>query len=259
MDLNIRGRTALVTGASRGIGLAVAKTLGAEGCNLHLAARSEQGLRAAADTIAGAHGVTVTIHPGDLSLPDTVASLGEACAEMDILVNNAGDIPPGTLESIPSAAWRRSWDLKVFGYVDLTRAILPRMQARKSGVVVNVIGVAGELANPNYIAGCMGNVSLMMFTECLGGESIRHGVRVVGVNPGPTMSDRHLAHVRERAEKKLGDAERYLELEALNPSGRSSTVEEIADAVAFLASDRAAHISGTTLRVDGGVRAHYWR
>ena len=259
MDLNIRGRTALVTGASRGIGLAVAKTLGAEGCNLHLAARSEQGLRAAADTIAGAHGVTVTIHPGDLSLPDTVASLGEACAEMDILVNNAGDIPPGTLESIPSAAWRRSWDLKVFGYVDLTRAILPRMQARKSGVVVNVIGVAGELANPNYIAGCMGNTSLMMFTECLGGESIRHGVRVVGVNPGPTMSDRHLSHVRARAEKQLGDAERYLELEALNPSGRSSTVEEIADAVAFLASDRAAHISGTTLRVDGGVRAHYWR
>jgi NAD(P)-dependent dehydrogenase (short-subunit alcohol dehydrogenase family) len=259
MDLNLQGRTALVTGASRGIGLAVAKTLGAEGCHLHLAARSEQGLRAAADAIAGAHGVKVTIHPGDLSLPGTVASLGEACAEMDILVNNAGDIPPGTLESIPSDAWRRSWDLKVFGYVDLTRAILPRMQARKNGVVVNVIGVAGELANPNYIAGCMGNISLMMFTECLGGESIRHGVRVVGVNPGPTMSDRHLAHVKARAEKQLGDAERYLELEALNPSGRSSTVEEIADAVAFLASDRAAHISGTTLRVDGGVRAHYWR
>jgi len=73
------------------------------------------------------------------------------------------------------------------------------------------------------------------------------------------MSDRHLAHVRARAEKNLGDAERYLELEARNPSGRSSTVEEIADAVAFLASDRAAHISGITLRVDGGVRAHYWR
>jgi NAD(P)-dependent dehydrogenase (short-subunit alcohol dehydrogenase family) len=237
----------------------VAKALGAEGCHLHLAARSEEGLRQAADEISTAHGVEVAIHPCDLSRPLAVGALGKACADVDILVNNAGDIPPGTLESIPSATWRQCWDLKVFGYVDLTRAILPRMQARKSGVVVNVIGVAGELANPNYIAGCMGNVSLMMFTECLGGESIRHGVRVVGVNPGPTMSDRHLAHVRERAEKKLGDAERYLELEALNPSGRSSTVEEIADAVAFLASDRAGHISGTTLRVDGGVRAHYWR
>ena len=259
MNLNLQGRSALVTGASRGIGLAVAKLLGAEGCHLHLAARSEPGLRDAANTIAASHNVEVTIHPGDLSQPETVAALGEACADVDILVNNAGDIPPGTLESIHSATWRQCWDLKVFGYVDLTRAILPRMQARKSGVVVNVVGVAGEFANPNYIAGCMGNASLMMFTECLGGESIRHGVRVVGVNPGPTMSDRHLAHVRARAEKNLGDAERYLELEARNPSGRSSTVEEIADAVAFLASDRAAHISGTTLRVDGGVRAHYWR
>lgn len=259
MDLDLNGRTALVTGASRGIGLAVAKALGAEGCHLHIAARSEEGLRDAADTIHAAHGVEVTIHPGDLSQPETVAALGLTCADVDILVNNAGDIPTGSLESIDSATWRRCWDLKVFGYVDLTRAILPRMQARESGVVVNVIGLAGESANPNYLAGCMGNASLMMFTECLGGESITHGVRVVGVNPGATMSDRHFAHVKERAEKKLGDADRWPELEAAYPSGRSSTVEEIADTVAFLASDRASHISGTTLRVDGGVRAHFWR
>jgi NAD(P)-dependent dehydrogenase (short-subunit alcohol dehydrogenase family) len=259
MDLNLRGRTALVTGASRGIGRAVAKTLGAEGCHLHIAARSEPGLRAAADEISTAHGVKVTIHPCDLSQADAVAALGEVCADVDILVNNAGDIPTGTLESIDSATWRRCWDLKVYGYVDLTRAILPQMQARKSGVVVNVIGAAGETPNPNYIAGCMGNSSLMMFTECLGGESIRHGVRVIGVNPGPTMSDRHLAHVKERAEKKFGDANRYLEIEAGLPSGRSSTVKEIADAVTYLASDRASHITGTTLLVDGGVHSHYWR
>ena len=259
MDLNLAGQTALITGASRGIGHAVAKTLGAEGCHLHLAARSEEGLRHAADEIATSHGVEVTIHPCDLSLPDAVAALGEACADVDILVNNAGDIPTGTLDSLDSATWRQCWDLKVFGYVDLTRVILPRMQARKSGVVVNVIGAAGESANPNNVAGCMGNASLMMFTKCLGGESIRHGVRVVGVNPGPTMSDRHLSHVKERAERRFGDANRYLELEAQLPSGRSSTVEEIADAVAFFASDRASHISGTTLRIDGGVRAHYWR
>ena len=259
MDLNIQGRTALVTGASRGIGLAIAKTLGAEGCNLHLAARSEEGLRTAADEITGAHGVDVAIHPNDLSQSEPVAALGQACAEVDILVNNAGDIPTGTLEETDSATLRRSWNLKINGYVDLTRAILPRMQARKSGVVVNVIGAAGEGPNPNYIAGCMGNASLMMFTRCLGGESIRHGVRVVGVNPGATMSDRHLAHVKQRAERELGDAERWPELEAVLPSGRSTRVEEIADAVAFLASDRASHITGTTLRIDGGVHSHRWR
>ena len=186
-------------------------------------------------------------------------ALGQACTEVDILVNNAGDIPTGTLEGIDSATWRRCWDLKVYGYVDLTRAILPPMQARKNGVVVNVIGAAAESPNPGYIAGCMGNAALMMFTNCLGGESIIHGVRVVGVNPGATMSDRHMAHVKNSAEQKFGDANRWQELEALNPSGRSSAVEEIADVVAFLASDRASHITGTTLRVDGGVHSHRWR
>jgi NAD(P)-dependent dehydrogenase (short-subunit alcohol dehydrogenase family) len=259
VELNLKGRTALVTGASRGIGLAIAKTLGAEGCPLHLAARSQEGLSAAADEIRRANGVDVTIHACDLSLPENVAALGAACTEVDILVNNAGDIPTGSLESIDGATWRRCWDLKVFGYVDLTRAILPRMQARQRGVVVNVIGAAAVSPNPNYIAGCMGNAALSMFTECLGGESITHGVRVVGVHPGPTMSDRHFAHVKERAERKFGDAERWSELEAGLPSGRSSSVEEIADAVAFVASDRATHITGTTLLVDGGVHSHYWR
>lgn len=259
MDLNIEGRTALVTGASRGIGRGIAKALAAEGCNLHLAARSEDGLTSVADEITDAHGVNVVIHVSDLSDPETVAALGAACSEVDILVNNAGDIPTGSLETINMDAWRQGWDLKIFGYVGLCRAILPRMQERKSGVIVNVIGAAGEGSNPNYVAGCMGNASLMALTKCLGGESICHNVRVVGVNPGATMSDRHLAHVRARAEQRLGDAERWRELEAKLPSGRSSTVEEIADAVVFLASDRASHITGTTLRIDGGVHSHHWR
>lgn len=255
MDTNLKDRTALVTGASRGIGLAIAEALGAEGCHLHLAARDESLLRAAADRIAGTHKVRVDIHPGDLSQTARVVALGQACGDVDILVNNAGDIPTGSLQEIDSATWRRSWDLKVFGYIDLTREILPRMYARGSGVVVNVIGVAGAMPNPNYIAGSVGNCALNMFTQCLGGESIRHGVRVVAVNPGPTMSDRHLAHVKERAHRQLGDENRWPELEASYPAKRSATVAEVAHAVVFLASDLARHISGTELTVDGGLHA----
>ena len=254
MDLQLRGRTALVTGASRGIGLAIARALAAEGCNLALAARNAGLLREVAGAIGRDHGVSMAVHPGDLASPDYLAGLAEACKHVDILVNNAGDIPVGTLQEVDDSAWRAGWDVKLFGYIGLTRKLLPLMYARQSGVVVNVIGVAGEIPNPGYIAGCMGNAALMSFTDCLGAESVAHGVRVVGVNPGPTMSDRHKAHVMARAEKRLGDANRYGELEAALPAGRSANVEEVAHTVAFLASDLAAHISGTTLRIDAGLK-----
>jgi hypothetical protein len=254
MDLHLRGRSALVTGASRGIGLAIARILAAEGCNLHLAARNAKLLDEVAGEIRGTHKVTVAVHSGDLGDPAAVKALGTACRDVDILMNNAGDIPVGNLQEVDDAAWHAGWSVKVFGYIGLTRLILPRMYERKSGVVVNIIGVAGEIPNPNYIAGCMGNASLMTFTECLGAESVAHGVRVVGVNPGPTMSDRHRSHVMARAEKRLGDANRYKELEAMLPAGRSADVAEVAHAAVFFASDLASHISGTTLRIDAGLK-----
>ena len=254
MDLKLQGRSVLVTGASKGIGLAVARVMAEEGCRLHIAARTSADLEREAAAIRRDFGVDVTVHVRDLSRLAEVEALGAECGDVDILVNNAGDIPTGTLSELDAEKWRRGWDLKVFGYIDLTRAIYPRMLARRSGVIVNIIGAAAEMPNPNYIAGCVGNAALNTFSDCLGAEAMHHGVRVVAVNPGPIMSDRHRLHVMERAQKALGDAARYMELEANYPAGRSGHVEEVADAVAFLASERASHISGAALRIDAGLK-----
>src|SRR5579872_4316465 len=173
MDIDLKGKTVLITGASKGIGLVIAETMAREGCNLHLAARDEAAMQELAARLAHEHGVTVIVHRSDLGCTEDVEALGRACADVDILVNNAGDIPPGTLEEIDSTAWRMAWDVKVYGYVDLARIIYPRMCARKDGVIINIAGSAARLPNHRYIAGCMANIALNMFTQCLGGESMR--------------------------------------------------------------------------------------
>jgi len=252
VDLGIKDKMALVTGASRGIGRAVAEALAREGCNLRLAARTREDLEAAAEAIRQAHNVHVSVHVCDLSRASDVEALSSAANDLDILVNNAGAIPSGDIFEVDSATWRRGWELKVFGFIDLTRAIFARMKSRKKGVIVNVIGNAAELPSPNYIAGSVGNAALNMFVNTLGGISMRDGVRVVGVHPGPTMSDRRKRSMMERARTEFGDAGRYLEFEKGLPAGRSATTEEIAWVVVFLASERAAHVSGTSIRVDAG-------
>ena len=178
MELNLKGRTpSCITGASRGIGKSIAKVLAAEGCDLTLTATDENKLRSVANELMAAHGVKVTTHVFDLSKLENVKQLADVAGDCDILINNAGAIPRGSLDDVTPEAWRHGWDLKVFGYIDLTRYILPRMKARKSGVIINIIGMAGERPEPGYIATSCGNAALMMFTRCLGGECVRDGVR----------------------------------------------------------------------------------
>jgi len=256
MDINLKGKSVLITGASKGIGFVIAEHMAAEGCHLHLAARDDKAMNTLAERLRKDHGVTVKVHRCDLGQRAELEALGKACIDVDILVNNAGDIPPGTLDQIDADTWRKAWDVKVLGYVDLTRIIYPRMCARKSGVIVNIIGAAARMPNHRYIAGCCGNIALNMFTQCLGGESMRHGVRVVAINPGPTVPGRHLPHVMARAKRLFGDENRWPELHAKFPSGRAGKASEIAEAVVFLASDHAGFISGTALDIDGGHSVH---
>lgn len=252
MQLELNGQSALITGASRGIGFAVAQAFAREGCHLHLAARTAADLDAARARILAESGINVTTHALDLGESANITELAKRCANVDILVNNAGGIPSGHLLDIDEARWRQSWELKVFGYINLTREIYRGMCARKRGVIVNVIGVAGERLRQDYIAGGTGNAALMAFTRNLGGESVDHQVRVIGVNPGQIETDRLRARLEKRAAAELGDKSRWLELVEDPPFGRLARPDEVADAVVYLASARASYISGTILTVDGG-------
>ncbi len=255
MDLELAGKSALVTGASKGIGLAVARKLASEGCDLHLNARTAADLEAARSDIISLSNVRVDCHPVDLSVPQNVYDLARACRGVDILINNAGAVPSGPLEEATDEKWREGFDLKIFATVNLTREIYLQMKARGDGVIINVIGNCGERPDPEIIIGTIANSGLMGFTRALGAASVKHGVRVVGINPGPTATERLVLLMRKKAEDRFGDGERWRELLAPLPMGRAGEPDEIADLTVFAASPRASYISGTIMTADGSVAA----
>jgi len=256
MDLQLKGRTALVTGGSRGIGFGVAQQFAAEGCNLHLASRSAADLETARSKITAAHPVKVTCHALDLAVAENTDRLARECGDIDILINNAGAIPQGGILDFDDHAWRAGWELKMFGYINLTREVYRGMCERRRGVIVNVIGGAGERPTAGYIAGSIANSGLMTMSRALGAESPKFGVRVLGLNPSATATDRGVVRWRNQAQKELGDAERWQELTKGFPFGRPASVEEVANVIVFLASERASYVSGTVVSVDGGAA---WR
>jgi 3-oxoacyl-[acyl-carrier protein] reductase len=253
MELNLKGRTALITGGSRGIGYGVAQALAAEGCNLHLASRSAANLETARKTLVDAHRVNVATHALDLSKLENTVKLAQACGSVDILINNAGAIPQGSITSLDDKTWREAWDLKLFGFINLTREIYRDMCEKKRGVIVNVTGTAGERPTANYIAGSMANAALMAMSRALGAESVDYGVRVVALNPGSIETDRQVVRWKARAKKELGDENRWRELTTGFPRGRLGTVDEVAGMIVFLCSDRSGYTSGTVITVDGGA------
>jgi len=253
MDLKLAGRTALVTGSSKGIGLAVTQWFAREGVNVCMVARSAERLSTEAKAIAKSTGVAARTLPADLADGAARERVVTAFPDVDILVNNAGAIPGGTIHDVDERAWRAGWDLKVFGYIGLTRLYLQKMQERRRGVIINIIGVGGEKLDATYIAGAAGNAGLMAFTRAVGANSPDFGVRVLGVNPGPVLTDRIETLGRQRAASLYGDESRWRESFARMPFGRPASVDEIAAVVVFLASDLSSYTSGTVVTIDGGL------
>jgi NAD(P)-dependent dehydrogenase (short-subunit alcohol dehydrogenase family) len=226
--------------------------LAEEGCDVVLVSRTAADLEAARAKITAQHNVAARCFPLDLSDSKNVDILAAECPDTDLLINNAGAIPRGNIAEIDEARWREAWDLKVFGYVNMTRRFYALMAARKKGVIVNIIGAAGESVQSDYIAGSSGNASLMAFTRAMGGTAPRDGLRVIGINPGPVMTDRLVSLMRTRAQTQFGDAERWAEYMKPLAFGRAAKPEEIGWMAAFLASDLSAYTTGSIITIDGG-------
>jgi NAD(P)-dependent dehydrogenase (short-subunit alcohol dehydrogenase family) len=252
MDLKLNNKKVMVTGGSKGIGLAVALSFAREGAIPVLVSRTEASLQEACARILEQTGVRAEHIALDLGASGSAKALAKHCQDIDILVNNAGAIPGGSLLDISEERWRQAWELKLFGYINLTREVLPMMQDKKGGVIANIIGMAGAAPRSAYICGSAANAALIAFTQALGASSQAHGVRVFGINPSPTKSERMEGMLRAQAEKKFSDPERWMELTTQMPFGRMAEPDEIAHLTTFCCSPLSSYLSGSVINVDGG-------
>lgn len=251
--MKLKGKSVLVTGASKGIGLACAESFAREGARVIITGRDEGRISAAAAQLKGAvDGAVVSTFAGDLALTADRERLFAAHPDVDILVNNAGAIPGGSLFEIKLDRWLEVWQLKVFGYIHLTQLYLEAMKQRGAGVIVNIIGMAGQEPRWDYVCGAMGNAALIAMTRAAGAKSVDWNVRVFGINPSATRTDRIETLLRAKAKANSGDSENWQDGLTALPFGRLAEASEIADLAVMLASPRASYLSGTVLDIDGG-------
>jgi 3-oxoacyl-[acyl-carrier protein] reductase len=253
MDLELSGKKAVVTGGSRGIGFVIAERLIKEGCSVKIVGRDRTAVdKALVSLRATANGrVAVAGHCADLVDLKQIESVFPLLTDADILVNSAGAVPRGSLADTPAAKLRPAFDAKVMGTIDLCREVMRHMTARRSGVIINIIGASGERPNPRSIGTSIANAALIAFTQAVGALSVDDNVRMVGINPGLISTERTNA-VRDASNPV--DAAAYRHLMSTLPFGRMGTTEEVADMALFFASPRASYVSGAVVTIDAGTR-----
>ncbi len=257
MDLRLTGKIALVTGGSKGIGKGISRTLSAEGCRVAICARTKADLDAAAAEITASTGNEVAVFVADLTRPEDAAAFVEGAVGhfggVDILVNNAGAAPGGVIETLTEDDWTASLQLKFMGYVRCTKAVLPHMQRRGHGRIVNLIGNDGIKHSYWEIAPGAANAAGQNFTLSMAGRYGKDGISFVAVNPGPVRTERWDGLVRAMS-RDMGLSYDDADLLAPRsiPLGRIAEIEEVANLVTYLASDLAHFVNGTMIEIDGG-------
>lgn len=252
MDLQLGGKVAIVTGASKGIGRAITETLAAEGMRLVLAARSADLLR----DLAASLPTESLVQAVDLRDPAAPAQLVAATVAkfgaLDLVVNNAGATKRGDFLSLTDEDWADGFALKFFGAMRLSRAAWPHLVARQ-GSIISIIGIGGRTGQAEFAIGGSVNAAGMNLTKVLADRGIADGVRVNAINPGAIATERLQVRIRNFAkEQGIGEAEAAVKLPQSMGIARFGEPAEIARAVAFLASPQAAYLNGAVIDVDGG-------
>lgn len=251
MDLDLKGVVVLVTGGSKGIGLACASAFAAEGARVAIVSRGQDNIDRALARLPGAFGVVADL-TDENSAARIIETVEKTLGPIGVLVNSAGAAKRTPPDELTPASWRAAMDAKFFSYIHVIDPLVKRMAARKKGVIVNIIGAGGKVASATHLAGGAANSALMLATAGLANAYASRGVRVVGLNPGLTETGRVTEGLESTARLAGISVEeaRRRSVEAI-PLGRMALPEEVANAVVFLASDKASYITGVTIGMDG--------
>ncbi len=252
MDLNLAGKVAIVTGASRGIGRAIAQTLAAEGMKITAAARSKDQL----EDLAKSTKTECLVQAVDLRKPEAAAAVVDATiakfGKIDLLVNNAGATKRGDFFELTDADWDDGFALKFFGAMRLSRAAWPHLQAAR-GSIVNIIGIGGRTGSAEFAIGGSVNAAFRLLTKALADRGVKDGVRVNAINPGSIKTERLDIRLKSfAAERGVDISQAEQEMAKASGIGRFGDPSEIAAAVAFLASSQCGSCHGALLDIDGG-------